>query len=464
MPRKPKKKEITTRHRKITSPKLLRGMKDILPGEQNYWYYIEKIIKKIALTYDFEKITTPILEETSLFTRTLGFSTDIIEKEMFSFIDKGGNKVTLRPEATSSIARAYIEHGMVNLPQPVKLFYLGPMFRYERPQEGRLRQHHQTGFEVLGSAEPVVDAQLILLSYNLFQELKIDITIQINTLGCLECRKKYKKILVHYFRSKKKLLCSDCQKRLSKNPLRLLDCKKEQCQQIIQGAPQLVDHICDDCKNHFVKVLEYLDEADIPYVLNPYLVRGLDYYNKTVFEIWSAFNPANQGKEIRRNKPSEKESIDISTLTESGSQMALGGGGRYDNLIEILGGQPTPACGAGFGIERIIMDLKKREVTVPEKIKFDVFLAQLGETAKKKALKLFEDLRKVNIKTAENFSKGGLRSQLEIANKLGVKFTLIIGQKEALDGTILLRDMESGVQEIINFSKIITEIKKRLKE
>ncbi len=440
--KKPKKLRKISRKLEQKTPHLLRGMKDILPEEQKYWSFILEKGEKLVQAYGFEKIDPPILEETSLFRRAIGEETDIVEKEMFTFRDQGGEEITLRPEMTASIARAYIEHGMINRPQPLKFYSFGPVFRYGRPQAGRFRQFHQFNLEILGAKNPVIDAQIILISSLFFQEIGLEISIQINSLGCLTCRQNYKKTLLSFYRDKKNFVCSSCQGRLIKNPLRLLDCKEKNCQRLMYEVPQIVDFLCEDCKTHFIKVLEFLDDLEVPYNLNPCLVRGLDYYNRTVFEIW----------------PVGLEEVLISP------QISLGGGGRYDQLIEILGGQETAACGVGFGLERIILEMKRMGIIVPEKEKPEVFLAQLGEQAKKKALRVFEDLRKKKIKVAENFSKDSLRAQLEMANKLGTKFSLILGQKEALDNTILIRDMENGAQETIDFDKTILEIKKRLKE
>lgn len=423
---------------KGNQPKLLRGFKDILASEQKYWNFLYAQAGQIAESYGFDRIDTPILEETSLFTRSVGRQTDIVSKEMFSFIDTGGENVSLRPEATASIVRAYVEHGMVNQPQPVKLYYWGPMFRRERPQAGRYRQFWQFGIETIGSKSAVVDAQVILAAFKLMQQAGLkDINVQINSIGCNQCRNEYKKELVGFYKNKRRYLCEDCKKRLVKNPLRLLDCKEPGCQNVAAEAPQILDWLDDECKNHFMQVLEYLDGMEIPYVLNPYLVRGLDYYTRTVFEIWPT------------NKTGENQS-------------ALAAGGRYDDLVGMFGGNPTPACGFAAGIERIILQLKENQVIVPEAPRLDVFLAQIGEQAKVKAMKLYESLREKNIAAAENFSKDSLKSQLEFANKVKAKYVLILGQKEVLDGTILIRDMENGVQEVVDFGKIVGEILKKL--
>ncbi len=428
-------------HKGAQPAQLVRGMKDILPIDQNYWNFVRNISNNIVNAYRFERIDTPIVEDAKLFMRAVGKQTDIVEKEMFTFDDKGGETLTLRPEATAAVIRAYINHGMFNLPQPVKLWYTGPMFRHDRPQAGRYRQFHQVGFEIVGEPRAVADAELIAVCDALCKDLGLNVVFAINSLGDNACREAYINELSAYYRSVRSHLCETCKRRLVKNPLRLLDCKDARCVKISANAPQLVDFICEDCKNHFMKLIEYLDELGVAYVLDPHLVRGLDYYTRTVFEIFL--------------KDGEK-------VDELSKQNALGGGGRYDDLIENLGGRETPACGFALGVERLIAKMREKNVIPPEPPSPKVCLAALGESAKRKALKLFEDIRRSNIGIAANFSKETLKNQLEIANKLGVDFTLILGQKEIIDGTIIVRDMSSGVQEIVDYKKVLNILKKKL--
>ncbi len=410
-----------------------------MPEEQYLWDFVLNASRKLSESFGYQKIEVPILENAALFEKGVGTDTDIVEKEMYSFTTLGGDDLALRPEGTAGIARAFIENGMSKRSQPVKLYYEGPMFRYENPQAGRLREFHQFGFEILGESSAVIDAQIIYLAWKILNKLGLKNTvIQINSIGCLTCRSNYKNLLADYYKSKTNKLCPDCRRRVTSNPLRLLDCKEEKCMQVAALAPQILDYLCDDCHRHFKDVLEYLDALELPYVLNQGLVRGLDYYTRTVFEIW----------------PSEEEM--------EARQSSLGAGGRYDNLVELLGGEPTPAAGFSFGIERIIEEIKKRDLIKKPKTSRQVFLVQLGELAKKKSLKLFNTLIDNRISVAESLGRGSIKSQLKMANKFNVKFSLIIGQKEALDGTIIIRDMDSGVQEIVAIEKVVREVKKRL--
>lgn len=424
-----------------TPLKLLRGMKDILPEEQQYRLAIMKTLEDIAVAYGYQRIDTPVLEQASLFSRSIGEATDVVEKEMYNFEDKSGEEVALRPEFTASTARAYIEHGMLNRTQPVKLYTTGPLFRHDRPQAGRHRQFNQLNLEVIGEGQPVIDAELIAVGYFLFRDLKLDVNLHINSVGDEQCRPQYVELLREYYKPKKKNLCENCKTRLTKNTLRLLDCKEEACIEISQDAPQIVDHLCMPCRDHFVKVLEHLDETQIPYTLDFKVVRGLDYYTRTAWE----FYPVVEGEEQMR------------------SQSSLAGGGRYDNLLEDLGAnEPTPASGFAAGIERIILAMKTKNISLPALYTTDVFLAQLGETAQKQSIGLMEQLRQAGFRVWANLVKESLSSQLKIADKVGAKITLILGKKELIDGTIIIRDMTSGSQEIIDASKLEGELRKRL--
>lgn len=432
---------------------LLRGMHDILPREEKYWKNLYHIAENLAEHFQFNRIETPVLEEANLFVRSIGKGTDVVDKEMYIFEDRDGNKVTLRPEETAAAARAYIMHGMWNMSQPVKLWYWGPMFRYDRPQAGRYRQFYQAGFETFGDADPSADAELILVAHNFYKDLGLPVEIHVNSIGNPEERQRYKTELVEYYRSKRGYLCDDCKQRLSKNPLRLFDCKQERCQPIKEDAPQIVDWLEEESKDHFMKVLEYLDELSVPYVLRASLVRGLDYYTRTVFEIY----------------PSELAQKDDDSgaqpNTAGGQQSALGGGGRYDLLVQEIGGKPTPAAGFSLGIERSVSALKQyldaNQIKPPAQ-KFDAFMAQLGDHARRRALKTINELRGSGLKIDYNFSKNSLKNQLEVANSLQVPYALILGQKEVQDGTIIVRDMESGVQEIVDQKKMEAVLKKKL--
>lgn len=451
------------------TPQPPRGMRDILPADEQYWDFIFQKGADIARSFGYGRIETPILEYKSLFSRGVGQGTDIVQKEMYTFADQGGEELCLRPENTAAIARAYVNHGMVNLPQPVKLWYHGPFFRRERPQAGRFRQFHQWGVEALGDAHPVLDAEIISITERFFHELGLKVTVQINSIGCETCRGAFKNELINFYRGRRELLCETCKDRLGRNPLRLLDCKESQCELLKEGAPQITDALDDACRDHFMKVLEYLDETGVAYVLNPYLVRGLDYYNRTVFEIISAQEKpetavteqeagvvAGDGGAGEIEKPAGEK-----ISSEKHAPIALGGGGRYDGLVEQLGGRPTPACGVSLGVERIITLLKEMQVLIPPLFTPKVFIAQLGESARRKALTLWHTLRR-DVPVSVSLTKDGLKPQLEAANRLGVRFAIIIGQKEVIDGTAIVRDMEAGIQEVVDYSKVEADIKKKL--
>lgn len=408
------------------------GTQDIYGKRQRYFQKIRTVSKSVSEEYNFEEIQTPIIEEEGLFTESVGGDTDIVQKEMYSFKTKGGDQLALRPEGTASIVRSYIENDFYKKSQPVKFFYFGPFFRYERPQKGRYRQFHQFGLEVLGKSAPALDSQLIQAFYQIFNRLQLDVVIKVNSLGDENCRPDYVKKLKKALEKDKGNLCKHCQRRFDDNPLRILDCKNETCREITKNAPQIVDHLCKSCKKKFKEVLEYLDEMDVPYELDPFLVRGLDYYTNTVFEIF----------------------------TRDGD-LALGGGGRYDQLVELMGGRETPALGGAVGVERVAELMEEEDLDLKDKSK-KVFLAQLGNSAKKKAFELFEEFRKEGIPVYESMGRDSLKAQMSRADKLGAKFTLILGRQECIKDQIIIREMKTGKQETVPMKGVVKEIKKRL--
>ncbi len=416
------------------------GMHDILPQDQVYFQKVYKAIEKAFDFYGFEKIDTPILESAELFSRSVGVNTDIVEKEMYILRTKEGkDALALRPEGTAPIMRAYLEHGLNTYPQPIKLWYHGPFFRHEKPQAGRYRQFWQYGFEVLGDKESIVDAQTIVIMYNILCDLGInDAVVKINSIGDENCRGEYRKALIKFLKSKKNAFCKDCLRRTKTNPLRVLDCKNEKCKELVNEGPQIIDYLCEDCKTHLKEVLEYLEELKIPFTLDPFLVRGLDYYTRTVFEIEAP-------------------------VTEEEGTGALAGGGRYDILSKVLGKANVPSCGAAAGIERIVSAMKARKVEGVYASMPKVFISQIGPLAKKKGLLIFEELRKAGIKATESFSKDSLKAQLSRANKLNINIVIIVGQKEALRDMVIIRDMETGKQAEVNIKEMVKEIKTRLK-
>lgn len=400
-----------------------RGTADILPAEQPYWRYIYEKAADICRLYGFSRIDTPVFEDASLFARSVGEGTDIVNKEMYVFKDRSGNELALRPEGTASICRAYLEHGMCNWPQPVRLYYFADVFRYERPQAGRYRQHHQFGCEAIGEASPMLDAEIIQMALSFFESLGLTrIALHLNSIGCTNCRPGYLQKVKDYYTPYVSNLCGDCQTRLVKNPLRLLDCKKASCQTIAEDAPRSVDFLCPECQAHLEALKTYLVELEIGYHLNHRLVRGLDYYTKTVFEIQPL---------------------------EEGAQSALGGGGRYDDLITQLGGKPAPAIGFATGLERVIANLKNEEIKIPEQEKPTIFIACMGNNAKIEALKTASALRKAGVAVVVSSGDKSLKAQLRYANSIGTVRVAIIGDDEIREGTITLRNMETSEQQTI---------------
>jgi histidyl-tRNA synthetase len=407
-----------------------RGTVDILPEEQKYWRFIERKAVEASRLYGFERLDTPVFEDAQLFTRSIGDGTDIVTKEMYLFQDQSGNNLALRPEGTAPVCRSYIEHGMYNRTQPVKLYYFAAIFRYERPQAGRYRQHFQFGFEAIGEISPSVDAEVIDMAWRFYASLGLKgLSLQLNSIGCRSCRPDYVERLRTYYKEHSDRLCPDCKNRLEKNTLRLLDCKNPSCQDIAVAAPKSSDHMCDECKAHFESVKEYLTVLGLPFQVNHRLVRGLDYYTKTVFEI----------------QPPEE-----------GSQSAIGGGGRYDNLIEEIGGRPAPAVGFASGMERIVLNLKRQEVDVPEISSPAVFIAFMGDEAKRSAIQLASMLRGEGIPVLTAHGDKSLKAQLRQANGLAVDCVAIIGEDEVKNRMVTVRDMSTGTQQTVAVNEIIS--------
>ena len=428
---KPRKRQI------FQSPK---GMHDILPNEEPARAKLYKVVKEISEYYGFNKIETPIVENEELFMKTVGEDTDIVEKEMYLVRSRGKSRLVLRPEMTASVVRSYLEHGMHRLPQPQQFYYIGPAFRHENPQAGRYRQFYQVGVEIIGGeSDPVYDAQTIVVFVRLLEKLGLkNLIVGVNSIGSAGDRQNYKKKLLDYYGDYVKEICGDCKRRIKTNPLRLLDCKNRECQSVTEGAPVILDYLSSPSKAHLKNVLEYLDEAGIPYVLRPRLVRGLDYYNKTVFEIFA--------------EDDEK------------GERALVAGGRYDYLAESIGGRPTPGVGAAMGVERVLEVIKEKNPSfgVPRPRK-KVYLVHIGQLAKRRCISLLEELRKANLTVMSNLGKTSLSNQLESADKARAAIALILGQKEVFEENIIIRDMRTGIQETVPLTKVVREIKKRLR-
>jgi histidyl-tRNA synthetase len=401
-----------------------RGTVDILPEEQKYWRYFRQKVSEITKRFGYERIDTPLFEDARLFIRGVGEVTDIVEKETYTFEDRGGDTLTLRAEGTAPVCRAYLEHGMHNLPQPVRLFYLCPVFRYERPQSGRYRQHHQFGIEVIGEADASVDSEVIEIGWRFLESVGLrELSLSVNSIGDRQCRPGYIQKLQEYYRGHVADICEDCKRRLERNPLRLLDCKVESCQPIIEAAPHSADYLCDDCRQHWTDLLGNLERVGLPYRVDHRLVRGLDYYTRTVFEI---------------------------TPPVAGSMSTITGGGRYDGLIEELGGRPTPGIGFGMGIERVIENLKRQEAPVPDYLGTRVLVAHLGDAAREQAVKLSSDLRQAGVPAVMGPAGRGLRSQLRYAASIQSTHAVIIGEDELQKGVVILRDLTKSEQREVS--------------
>lgn len=402
----------------------IKGTQDTLPGEAYKVQYVESAMRETAENFGFREMRTPVFEHTELFQRGVGETTDVVQKEMYTFLDKGERSITLRPEGTSGSVRAFLEHGLFNEALPQKIYYLTSCYRYEKPQAGRLREFHQFGVECFGAGEPAADAEAISLANEIFNYLGIDgLSLEINSIGCPVCRKEYHKALKEYFEKYKDDLCETCLGRLDRNPMRILDCKSPVCREIAKGAPTVLEYLCDDCKAHFEGVKKYLDAMDIKYTVNPQIVRGLDYYTRTVFEFVS---------------------------NEIGAQGTVCGGGRYDGLIGEMGGNPLPACGFGLGIERLLLLMDKKNAEFPEPKKTDLYIASMGENANFKAAEIAKDLRSEGLCVQFDTVGRGFKAQMKYANKIGASYVLVLGDNELETGEIKLKNMADGKEREMN--------------
>ncbi|CEH35647.1 histidine--tRNA ligase [Romboutsia lituseburensis] len=414
-----------------------RGTKDITPKDAYKWNYVENKFREVCALFGYEEMRTPVFEHTELFKRSVGDTTDIVQKEMYSFTDKGERDITLKPEGTAGVVRAFIENKLHADTQPTKLFYITPCFRYERPQAGRQRQFHQFGIEALGSDKPSLDAEVIALAVQFFNEVGLkDLAVSVNSVGCPTCRAEYNAKLKEYLDAKSDVLCETCLERKDKNPMRVIDCKNPNCQENLKDVPFMIDHICDDCKDHFGKLQEYLKEMEINFVVDKTIVRGLDYYKKTAFEIIS---------------------------NDIGSQSTVCGGGRYDGLVEQLGG-PKGVSGIGFaiGAERLLLTMENNNIEIPNPKSTDIFIATLGEAAKVKSFKILKDLRTNHISADADHLDRSMKAQFKYSDKINAKFTIVIGDDELANDSVTLKDMAASQQTTIKLSEIVTELKNRL--
>ena len=409
-----------------------RGTKDIIPSESYKWQYLEKMFKKTCKNFGYSEIRTPIFEHTELFERGVGGDTDVVQKEMYTFLDKGERSITLKPEGTSSVVRAFLENKIYTEAQPTKVYYATLCCRYERPEAGRLRQFHQFGVEAFGSNEPALDAEVMSLVATFFKDLGLEtIELHINSIGCPKCRKDYDKKLREYLSTKVDELCGTCKTRYETNPMRILDCKVESCQEKTTDAPLMIDNLCGECEDHFAEVKKYLEFAEVEYLVDPKIVRGLDYYTKTAFEFIS--------KDI-------------------GSQGTVSGGGRYDGLVTEVGGPDTPSVGFGMGIERLLLTLEGNEIEIPNENNIDLFIVSMGDEAEKLAFKLLAKLRSEGISADKDYLGRGIKAQFKQADRLSARNTVVIGDDEIEKNIVSLKDMESGEQKEISIDDLIKEL------
>lgn len=411
--------------------KKIKGTEDVLPKESYRWQFVEQIMREESRNYGFKEIRTPVFEHTELFQRGVGQTTDVVQKEMYTFDTKGGESVTLRPEGTAGAARAVLEYALDNEGLPIKASYFVSCYRYEKPQAGRLREFHQFGLEEYGTQSPVADAELICVAQSIFDRLGITkLRLEINSIGCPECRAKYHKALIEYFEQYKDELCETCNSRLEKNPMRILDCKSPICSKIAENAPKITDYLCDECKEHFENVQKFLDAAGIEYTVNPNIVRGLDYYTKTVFEF----------------------------VTDCiGAQGTVCGGGRYDGLIEELGGKHMPSLGFAMGMERLLMVMDSQGIEIPELDQCELYVATMGEKAQIKAFELIRNVRECGLIAETDVVGRGLRAQMKYADKIGAKYSIVLGDNEIEQGFADVKNMTTGNKTKIELSDNFAE-------
>jgi len=416
----------------------VKGTNDVLPSDSHTWQFVEGKMLETASLYGFNEIRVPVFEHTEVFLRSVGDTTDVVQKEMYTFDDKGGRSITLRPELTAGVIRSAIEKGLVNGALPVKVCYVGGCYRYEKPQAGRLREFHQFGVECIGAAAPNADAEVIALARQVLSSIGIEkISLEINSIGCPECRKAYHAALKEYFSANIEELCGTCKDRLERNPMRILDCKSPICSEIASKAPVVLDYLCDECREHFEKVKQHLTAMNIEFTVNPHIVRGLDYYTRTVFEFVSG---------------------------DIGAQSTVCGGGRYDGLISQMGGPKVPSLGFAMGIERLMLVLKNQNVELPEAKKTDLYIAALGEKAQLKATELCAALRSEGYKTETDICARGLKAQMKFADKIGAKFSMVLGDDEIDCGEATLKDMADGSMRKIKLNEIVEEFGEVIRE
>jgi histidyl-tRNA synthetase len=416
-----------------------RGTADLLPEDTRLWRYVESLIHRLCEKFNYEEIRTPMFEQTELFNRGVGETTDIVEKEMYTFQSRGGDSLTLKPEGTAPVVRSYVENKMYGDPnQPVKLYYVSPMFRYERPQAGRQRQFHQFGVEAIGSHDPAIDAEVISLAWSFFKELELSgLSLEINSVGCPTCRPLHREKLIQYLTPHKEELCKDCKSRLERNPLRILDCKVDRCREIVQHAPTITEYLCGECDSHFEQVKSYLDELGIPYLVNPRLVRGLDYYTRTSFEIMD-------------------ESI--------GAKSTVCGGGRYNGLVKEIGGPDQPGIGFGLGLERLMLALKGKGIELPYPKGIDFYVIALGEAPARMRVKILQMLRAAGFRAETDYMERKMKAQLKAADRLGARYALILGDEELNQGIVQVKNLDNGEQQEVMIDHLIENCKELTKK